>query len=150
MVLFLDLEETLIDEFSPDFHFLETNISKIRKAIHGKPVKKIVIFSFAIWDDFDIRDFEMLMLDSIQTMFDVQEVEVVPMMQLIQDIVRTNHLASNLTALDTLGKKETLLHFLSGKEDFSGEIVFFDDEVETEQVSQNAAVIQFIDIKKIG
>lgn len=63
MNVFLDLEETVIDSWNSG---LLINVQKLKDFLNEQKVKEVRIFSFAIWDEADQRDFAARLLDPIE------------------------------------------------------------------------------------
>jgi hypothetical protein len=62
--VWLDLEETIINNFD-DGLFLG-HVYKIKKWLDQKEIKEVNIWSFAIWDDKDIKSFEFRLKEEIE------------------------------------------------------------------------------------
>jgi hypothetical protein len=63
MKVWLDLEETIINNWD-DGRLI--NVTKIRKWLDILEVEEISIWSFAIWNDKDIKSFEWMMKEEIE------------------------------------------------------------------------------------
>jgi len=71
MNVFLDLEETIIHSWS-DARLM--NAQKIRDFLHQNSVRRVSIFSFAVWDDNDQVKFASEIQPMLETALDVKVV----------------------------------------------------------------------------
>jgi len=142
MKLFLDLEETIIDDFTTKVILNDKikNIKNLIKKIEKKQKKKftsITIFSMAITSLSDVRNFKMFLQETIERIFNIPVEEIF--------LFNRNNIIS-------LIKKEAP-NFLILETDFLADFIFGDEKTKTflmhcEQNEKSEFCVLFDDVVK--
>jgi len=142
MNVFLDLEKTIIEDWTEPF-FLEENILFINSQLELIQRKfnpssiKLVLFSFAVDNNHSFEIFERNLRSKIEVFFSAKFIKVFlfskeNLFQLAEDSLNIKSLPSDhITDLFTGNMKEQVFEALVNR-DFKGELnVLFDDTVKT-------------------
>ena len=130
-IVFLDLEATFIDEFTPGFEFI--NLEYFQSIV----ADEVVIFSFAISNtDLQSKSF-LIILDKVREIFKTSNVSVVTIEDLEEALCKL-HLfrpAFKGELLSLLGKFNSFIEYLRITGVKNSSIVFFDDTVFDAEIS---------------
>lgn len=71
-LIFLDLEETVIDDWSKQWMAEAVNTSKVKEWIASINPDRVRLFSYAMWTDHCIKDFETMYQKWLSRLLDVE------------------------------------------------------------------------------
>lgn len=150
MIVFLDLEQTVIDNWS-NANFLSENIEIIKAGLRDGD--RLGLMSWAVWDGTDKERFnQVIRVDLEIALGTVFEDELILSMTDISDIILKNRKKwiSREDMFDLFSKEECLLSLLRMKWFPRGEIVvLIDDAVDhTLQFTLNDTNVMFINIEE--
>lgn len=150
-LLFLDLEGTVIKNFNTEpIEFIEENITKVRKFILQNGVSKVIIWSWAIWDERELTNIQKEFLKDLSSELRVQAVGVIFMKNVATQVAHSRFmLGMSFSEMTTWFTKGSLLfEFLKCNQDNKTfiEIFLIDDTVESETHSTQEFQLTFIPI----
>lgn len=125
-LLFLDLEETVIESWQNP---LLCNISKVKKFLADFDTKDVRIFSFAVWNENDRREFDFSIKGLLERAFDVNIVWCPTLEEITKEVASFTGCRWELHEISSVwGKHRTFIDFCTSQ--FSDiECVLLDDVV---------------------
>lgn len=142
--IFLDLEETLIDDWSTR-NFLAENAKHIFRQLH--PSDELNIFSFAIWNEKDLKDFNLSLREPLEKFFMREFAQVPTFFQIFETVKKFRSLDIGFADFSSIFPKHlAFIEFIRATES-EGEFWLFDDMVEDWDIfTANKKII----IRKVG
>ena len=146
--LFLDLEETIIDNCH-DFVFLPTKCEKIRNFICDNKITHITILSFAIENEEDVVMFENEFKEDVERVLGAKITNVLSVEHIMKVLGFTESM--NLFTFKSFGKQSAFITFMERIKFDDFDYVLIDDMVEnvTMTFSDFGNKIQLINIDSL-
>ena len=155
MIVFLDLEETVIDEWG-QWNYLPRNIIAIARFLKNHPDCRLGLMSWAVWNDADKNKFSDMLLGDLTQMLDKQfdPSLVWSMDEWADELFKDTGLRVVRQDLyDCFGKPEVLFRLARKHPLFAGqEVVLIDDAYPHEMtitVPTTECTVKFLDIRKL-
>ncbi len=147
MKVFIDLESTLIDDFD-NLNLLEGNINKIKSFLKILNVKEILLWSFAIMNQEDIKKFNESLKDKLEKALELK-IEILEIEKCFKDVCKANNISAepkDLTDIFLFEPKSELLKqwlIVKGIEDHC---LLIDDQVEASVFQKGGLILQCLKI----
>ena len=144
--LWFDLEETLIDSMDNPLELV--NQEKVKFLLESYKDYEIGIFSFAIWDDRDVTNFNNSSRIFIEKIHDITISKVVTKRQMFEEIKKSKSLNIDFMDFnDIWNKEQAFLDYIRATSDSKNILV--DDMVEDSNHFFKKCSINFINIKNV-
>lgn len=105
--LFLDLEDTIVDNWY-DFLFIPSKCEKIRNYIANNNIDQIIIFSFAIDNEDDVKQFEISHKEDVERVLGFKIKKVFS----VEHVMKVLGLKISLSAFKTFGKQSAFISLI--------------------------------------
>lgn len=142
--IFLDLEETVIESVDNPKE-LHSQITAIKKFI--QPEDKIILFSFALWEPKDLSEkVSKIVLENFGSFEVVWKLDLLPLFKSKFGI------KDDLDFMDFSNDKQTVFLLFITEQCLSGTVgdcIFFDDKIQTFNMTINEKLIQLKNVKEL-